>query len=820
MVDLTESLAPLAPEEATRLTDFARACKAAARAVLLYPTGHPAIAATLGRLVQLTSEASLPGPLHVTVTPDSLLLDGRAPARADGAITELAALLHDHLVGGLTVHPGGDLESWRSFLLLLGRSPDAIRAEGGIARLWTTMAGRHLELREIDYAGVLRERTGGESATWDRIVAGCLEGDALALDEEALGALLGIAGSAEWLREIMSTLEVRAGGESGGGIDAQASALVRMMRGIVDAVSSREPERLDPVLTNVATAIGHLSPDMMLALLSRGASANSGAGEGAPQLVGAVVSRMSETTIAQFVAHNVIENSPIDRLAQAFQTLVRDGEERERMLALANVDVANSPLGQTEGFEEVWDHVAQKLLTSYSDEPYVSDVYGRELSTARTQAIQVEQVSDDPPERVSAWLSTVATTALRALDLTLLLDLLRIEADDGRWSDLMPPVVSLLEDQLLVGDFDAASQLIDVLVRVGAGDASKARRQSALIAIDRLVAGSMMRHIVTHLGTIDDEQFERVKAFCISIGEVVVRPLAEALSTEDNNRTRERLTAILIGFGASGRRTVERLKSSPNAAVRRTAIYLLRQFGGSDALPDLTELLDDNEPLVQREAVRAILHISTDRAYQVLEKALTSGTGRSRDAIMHAVSALRDERAAPLFVHILRHIDHRGPLSGIYVRAIESLGVLRDPEGIEPLKEVLFRGEWWAPRRTAGVARDGGGGARPHRHVGCAGRARGRRAARTAWRPQGGALSCDGRAGASGARVEAIREGERRERSCLRRRDNKSPKSCSAASPPPCARRSSTPPVIPSSRAISTGCPRPFSSCTRWSPRS
>ena len=77
--------------------------------------------------------------------------------------------------------------------------------------------------------------------------------------------------------------------------------------------------------------------------------------------------------------------------------------------------------------------MAEKLLTSYSDESFVSDEYGRELSSARTQAIDVEQISDDPPERISAWLTTVATSALRALDLTLLLDLLRIEedADDG-----------------------------------------------------------------------------------------------------------------------------------------------------------------------------------------------------------------------------------------------------------------------------------------------------------------------------------------------------------------------------------------------------
>ena len=108
---------------------------------------------------------------------------------------------------------------------------------------------------------------------------------------------------------------------------------------------------------------------------------------------------------------------------------------------MAKDDVAASPLGSTEGFEAVWNNVAEKLLTSYSDEPFVSDAYGKELSGARTKAIEVEGVSDDPPERIGAWLSTIATTALRALDLTLMLDLLRIEQDEERWRELMKPLV-------------------------------------------------------------------------------------------------------------------------------------------------------------------------------------------------------------------------------------------------------------------------------------------------------------------------------------------------------------------------------------------
>src|SRR5689334_3524566 len=97
----------LSPDENQRLTEFARACKAAARAVTLYPDGHPAIRFTIERLAELTSRQALPRPLTFSVLPGEIRIGGRAAARPDQALSELAGLLHGHLVGELTVHPGG-----------------------------------------------------------------------------------------------------------------------------------------------------------------------------------------------------------------------------------------------------------------------------------------------------------------------------------------------------------------------------------------------------------------------------------------------------------------------------------------------------------------------------------------------------------------------------------------------------------------------------------------------------------------------------------------------------------------------------------------
>src|SRR5215204_1471260 len=113
---MAEATAPpvLPPDASARLAEFARACKAAARAVSLYPAAHPAIGTTLGRLSQVTAVLTDGGPYRLQVMADRLLVGGAAPGRPDPAISELAELLHRQLVGGLTLNHGIDAESWRT----------------------------------------------------------------------------------------------------------------------------------------------------------------------------------------------------------------------------------------------------------------------------------------------------------------------------------------------------------------------------------------------------------------------------------------------------------------------------------------------------------------------------------------------------------------------------------------------------------------------------------------------------------------------------------------------------------------------------------
>jgi HEAT repeats/PBS lyase HEAT-like repeat len=598
----------------------------------------------------------------------------------------------------MTLNAGADAASWRTLLTLLARAPEDVRADGGIARLWATAGGPSVEIKEIDYAEVLREKQ-GDAATLERIIAAALAGPTFELDDSAMRALLDIVADPDRLDELMKQLETSTAGQD---VGARVTGFLNLLRGLAEYVGRTNPAQLSQVLKQLSHAAARLSAEGMLDLLAK--SAGPQAIVGPTNVVTGMVDRMPDASVAGFVSTNVIaERGATERLAQAFQTLVPEIDRQRQLLALAQPEVAASELGQDEHFAELWSRV-ETMMTSYSDASFVSKDYARELSTARAHAIEVEAIGDDPPERIAAWVATVNDTGLRNLDLQLLVDLLTIEQDASRWRDVADTVVNHADDLVRVGYFDQAFQLADAIAGQGLKDASRGAAASA--ALERFGRGAMIKHVARHLRGANDDEYERFRRLCHAIGPSIIVPLAEVLSAEQDARSRRRLRDVLVGFGAAGRESVQQLMNAPNWEVRRTAAYLLREFGGTEGLRELQPLLTDSEPLVQREAIQALVLNGSEAASQILAQALSTTTGRPRQTLITELTSMRDERAAPVFCYLVRHLDRR-KFAALYATAIDALGWMRAPEAVDAPTHALQQGDWWAPlraRRTRAAA--------------------------------------------------------------------------------------------------------------------
>src|SRR4051812_48119702 len=311
---------------AGELTEFARACRAAARAVSLYPAGHPAIETTLTRLGALSATLTATGSYSVQALADRLLVDGAGLPAPDPTVSELGTLLHRHLIGRLTINQGATAESWRALLLLLARSADDVRADGGMAHLWSTAGGPSLEIEEIDYAEVLREKQ-GLAQTIEEILAAAVAGP-LHIDDRLSVLIAAIVSDPAKSEMLMRELERVAGVR---GPDGIAAVFVALLRGVVEHTTRSHPSDLAELLRNLGEAAARMPPSAMAALLDRRRSPD--AVVGGTNVVTAMVDHMSERAVIGFVTASVVaERGATERLAHAFTALVPEIDRRRQLL--------------------------------------------------------------------------------------------------------------------------------------------------------------------------------------------------------------------------------------------------------------------------------------------------------------------------------------------------------------------------------------------------------------------------------------------------------------------------------------------------------
>lgn len=702
---MSNATEPLSADTSSKLLDLARACKAAARVVSMYPATHPAIQDALGRITAAGAKAVADGPFLVTVMPDTLLVGGRSLLRPDQAVTELAAMLHAHSVGELNITGSLEAPAWHAFLVLISQSPADIRDEGGITRAWESAGGGPLEVRQIDYGEVLRERAGSDNSDWENILTAYLQGEQTDLDDTMLATLLEIANEPQRLAALVDSLVERTGAE-GQWQTKQRAQLAKLLQALAAFITRSDPGQLDRVLRNIAQSVARMSPEMVLSLLETPQPVDENGQPEGIDLAFELRQRADETIVSKFVAASVArDRAATARLAQAFQSLVPDHTQRERVLDLAGAAAQAGPLGREPNFSDLWKQAAD-ILSSYTDEKFISDDYARDLSQARLVAVEMDRIGDDPPERVAAWVATVSDEQVRRLDQQVLGDLIIVESRPEEWRKVLALGLARIEQLVLVGDLAPAQDLLDTVLHVSRDQASPFAG-AARDGITQLAGGEVMTHVLLFIRQAEDAELPRVTRFCLSLGKTVVGRLVDALLAEDGARTIRRLREVLMSFGSAARARVAELCASPNPAVRRTAVELVRAVGGTETLPLLLKLLDDEELQVQRDALRAIVQMGTDDAFIALRDALTSGSPRTRDMITGALNTLRDERAAPLFVFIVR----QGPRNEkVYLSALDALGGLRvsDDTTIATLREAAGSGAWWNPfqamrLRTAAV---------------------------------------------------------------------------------------------------------------------
>ena len=668
------------------LVEFARACRAAARAVSLYPPGHRTVDDAVLRLTEVARRAAGEAGLALDVMPAELRINGLAPDRDDSAVRELASMLHAQQIGGITLHANADRESWQTLLGLMSRSADDNRRDGGIALLWKTAGGPSIELHAIDYAALLREGHGGSLA---RLLKAANEG--------ALAAV-----SLDDLEAIIAAVEERDGARRSDDDSDEAAgrAIARLGALVLERAAGTDPARVEAALLRLAQLTERLTAEGMCGLVAARAEAAGGQGGGGGDSRGAeaVLDHLDSDGKARFVATALaIEGSATARLREAFEALV-PADDRRRIASLAEemLPSAGAPPAEVPRLRQELDN----MVVSYDDSRFVGSSYAKELTSARGRAQDLEATKPDPPERVELWLSTVSDGALRGLDLQVLSDLLTIDQNAEQFAVIAQQAATRIEELVRVGFIEPALALEGALET--AREAGGERGASAEEALGRLRGGTIVRDLMPLVRRAAPEEIDRITALLSRLGPAIAPALASALAREADPAARERLRSVLAGFGDAGEQAVRALLASDNPETRRNAAVLLRDFGGAASVDVLERLLGDSDLRVRREALRALAVVEDPQAHERIQRTLESVPADTQRALLDELGLVRDVRVSPLLALLAARWRERR-MSEAALRAISFIGMLgasASRDAVDALAKLLDASQWWSPRRA------------------------------------------------------------------------------------------------------------------------
>ncbi len=691
-------VARLSPELTRTVAGVARSLVAAARSWALYPPEHPAVVAAVNRFTSALGDVS--GGLSIGVTPDTLLVEGVPVAAKERPIAEAAALLHDRDILHLTFTGEVPAQAVKALLTLLALDGASLRERGGPAQAWTDFGHQSILIEQIDYKKVLEDRERTSEVTrrddvWKSIVRAMVERHK-ALDEASQRRLLQIAGDANAIEELAGDVMAPNCTPDGSPLlTTQAATVLVAYRHLMNIVSVMDPERVDEVMQNLAAATSRLDARIVMQMLR-------GEGEEPPAAGAIAISRrladaFDDMKVAQLLATTLaIDGHASERLADVFNTIAPDEDRRRRVLTLTRSLLSESDFGKQDQFKALWRSM-EALLLSYDDKPFVSTDYKASLDGVGGRADAMAQ-QDLPPE-LPEWLETLGQESVRALSVTLLTDLFRIEKDPVRLSDLASDMGALADDLLMAVDFRGAAEIAKTLADVAAQPAHPAR-EACRKALDEVGASMTLREAAGALAEVGDEEADLFQTVCRHIGPGCIEALQTILLEDRGSRVRARVFDLIVSFGAPAVRRLAPLVGHEKWHVQRTAAELLGRIAAPEAVPLLQTLLRGQDGRVTQAAVRALANINDPAAARAVHTVLRAAGGDSRRAVVSALVAERDPRVVPVLLRILTESKPFGSDHGIVLETLAALGELKDDRAVPPVESLMQQRKLFARKKS------------------------------------------------------------------------------------------------------------------------
>ena len=656
--------------------EFARAFRAAARAVSFYPPSHQAAVSALEQVATAAHAATADGPLCLTILPKTLLARGVAIDTSQTAVADVADICHRHGIGALSLDGRDTPETWRALLALLARKPEDVRGAGGIQRQWKALHHLSPTVLEIDFGALLRGQVGGDFNELAGVISHYLEtaGVGGSILDDPCGALR---------RAIENAAD-----------DTEAvAAVLRELRAAAQ-LTCTQPDQFDDVFRRAAAVGEHLSAGVLSGLLDCRGTADAMVGQ--VDVVSALVERMSDAIVSALLSRIMGEPEAASvGVADLFQRLVSDGERRRVIVRGAHeVALVDNVAGQ-------WAEL-ERNLEAYADPRFVSDDYLNELHSVQVRADRLGKDTAAPPELLAEWARSIDDGEILERDSQMMADLVRLETEYGRSRTLLEILQTDALDAAAKDDWPGVARAVELLGRAASESVDSLLRESAAEILQRLSKSPLPERALERLPDAEPPLFDALVRALSRIGTPLLPAIAARWAADRGTVLRSRLEQVVVASGRQGREPLRRLLASEaeSPELRVAAIRLLQLTSGSDHLPALEAALSDRREEIRREAFGALAGSSSRRALDILARGIARADAPNQAVLLAWLMARGDRRVLPVLQRLFSLVDPRTAPVPVYLSMIAAVEKTGRADAAPLLTTVFKRTRWSAPIRT------------------------------------------------------------------------------------------------------------------------
>jgi hypothetical protein len=208
-------------------------------------------------------------------------------------------------------------------------------------------------------------------------------------------------------------------------------------------------------------------------------------------------------------------------------------------------------------------------------------------------------------------------------------------------------------------------------------------------AVKHYYTGEFFLAFIDSFKIIGSQARDEAWKFCEFFGDMIVPYLMNALVNEDSKTFRSLLMGFLKQFGETIVPDALRGLNDTRWFVKRNMLSLLIGCKSEEIIPHVRPYCRHENKKVSLEAIKCLLSLHDDYAFEVLSKYLRSG---SEEDVQHAIFLIGSFRVKKAVVDLVQILEEKGTIKTDLTQKlliIPALGNIGDPGCLEAFRKTL-----------------------------------------------------------------------------------------------------------------------------------